>query len=284
LKKNSRIVILGGNSFVLSNFVNLLKINKIKFLLIFKKNIDLTNTNSIKKLSKILKKNDKVVFSSAIAPAKNLKMLLQNLEMCQNVFEVLKKKKIKYILYVSSDAVYSDSKKPLTEKSETKPDNFHGAMHLMREKILKLLNIKLCIVRPTLVYGTDDPHNGYGTNQFIRLAQSKKNISLFGKGEERRDHIHVNDVGNAIYFLVKKNYVGTVNLVSGKVVSFHKIAEKIKNLYNVKLRYVKRKGVMPHNGYRAFNNTLLKKILTNRSKIKNVLEWINIKEKYKRKI
>jgi hypothetical protein len=70
---------LGGNSFVLSNFVNLLKINKIKFLLIFKKNIDLTNTNSIKKLSKILKKNDKVVFSSAVAPAKNLKMLLQNL-------------------------------------------------------------------------------------------------------------------------------------------------------------------------------------------------------------
>ena len=92
-----------------------------------------------------------MIFSSAIAPVKNFKMLHQNLDMCKNVFEVLKKKKINYVLYISSDAVYSDSKKPLTEKSETRPDNFHGVMHLMRENILKLLNTRLCIVRPTLV-------------------------------------------------------------------------------------------------------------------------------------
>ena len=283
MKKKNRIVILGGNSFVLSNFIDLLKKNKINFFLVFKKNIDLTNKNSIKKLSKILKKNDKVIFSSAIAPVKNFKMLHQNLDMCKNVFEVLKKKKINYVLYISSDAVYSDSKKPLTEKSETRPDNFHGVMHLMRENILKLLNTRLCIVRPTLVYGPEDPHNGYGANQFIRLAQSKKNISLFGKGEERRDHIHVNDVGNAIYVLLKKNYVGTVNLVSGKIVSFYEIANRIKDLYKVRIKYIKRKGPMPHNGYRAFNNNLLKKHIPNKNKIKNVLDWVKLKEKYKKK-
>ena len=67
-------------------------------------------------------------------------MLIQNLDICKNVFEVLKKKKIDYLLYVSSDAVYSDSKKRLTEKSKANPDNLHGFMHLMRENILKLLN------------------------------------------------------------------------------------------------------------------------------------------------
>lgn len=283
MKKNNRIVILGGNSFVASNFINLLKKNKKKFLPIFKKNIDLTNTNSIKKLSRVLKKNDSLVFISAIAPVKNFKMLIQNLDMCKNVFEPLKKKKINYLLYVSSDAVYSDSKKRLTEQSETKPDNFHGFMHLMRENILKLLNIKLCIVRPTLVYGSNDSHNGYGPNQFIRLAQSKKDISLFGKGEEKRDHIHVNDVGNAIYFLVNKKYVGTVNLVSGNVNSFFKIAQKIKDLYKVKIKYVKRKGPMPHNGYRAFNNYLLKKILPKTNNPINIFEWVKKKEKYKRR-
>jgi len=283
LKKNNRIVILGGNSFVASNFINLLKKNKKKFLPIFKKNIDLTNTNSIKKLSRVLKKNKSLFFISAIAPVKNFKMLIQNLDMCKNVFEPLKKKKINYLLYVSSDAVYSDSKKRLTEQSETKPDNFHGFMHLMRENILKLLNIKLCIVRPTLVYGSNDSHNGYGPNQFIRLAQSKKDISLFGKGEEKRDHIHVNDVGNAIYFLVNKKYVGTVNLVSGNVNSFFKIAQKIKDLYKVKIKYVKRKGPMPHNGYRAFNNYLLKKILPKTNNPINIFEWVKKKEKYKRR-
>jgi len=282
LKKNSRIIILGGGSFVASSFISLLKKNKIKFLSISKKKIDLTNINSIKKLSNLLRINDTVVFISAAAPVKNFKMLIQNLDMCKNVFEVLKKKKIDYLLYVSSDAVYSDSKKPLTEKSKTKPDNLHGFMHLMRENILKLLNIKLCIIRPTLVYGSNDSHNGYGPNQFVRLAQSKKDIFLFGKGEEKRDHIHVYDVGNAMYFLIKKRYVGTVNLVTGTVHSFFSIAEKIKNLYKVKLKYVKRNGPMPHNGYRAFNNSLLKKILPNKNNLINIFEWLKTKEKYKK--
>ena len=100
MRKNNRIVILGGNSFVASNFINLLKKNKKKFLPIFKKNINLTNKNSIKKLSRVLKKNDSLVFISAIAPVKNFKMLIQNLDMCKNVFEALKKKKINYILYL----------------------------------------------------------------------------------------------------------------------------------------------------------------------------------------
>ena len=282
MNKDIRVIILGGNSFVASNFINLLKKNKIKHLPIFKKNIDLTKKSSIQKLSGILKKNDVLVFISAIAPVKNIKMLIQNLDMCKNVFNVLKNKKIDYLLYVSSDAVYSDSKKPISENSETKPDNLHGFMHLMRENILKLLDIKLCIVRPTLVYGCNDTHNGYGPNQFIRLAQSKKNISLFGRGEERRDHIHVNDVGNAIYFLINKEYVGTVNLVSGTVTSFFKIAQKIKDLYKVKIKYLKRSGPMPHNGYRAFNNNLLKKILLKKNNFIKIFDSINKKEKYKK--
>ena len=53
-------------------------------------------------------------------------------------------------------------------------------MYLMRENILKLLILK-CIVRPTLVYGSNDPPMVIA--KFIRNAQSKKDISLFGKGE-----------------------------------------------------------------------------------------------------
>ena len=36
-------------------------------------------------------------------------------------------------------------------------------MHLLRENYLQnLYQDKLCIVRPTLIYGSNDPHNGYG--------------------------------------------------------------------------------------------------------------------------
>ncbi len=281
MKKN-KIIILGENSFIASNLINLLKKNNHNFVTISKKKIDLTKKQSTNKLSKILKSNDILVFISAIAPVKNFRMLIQNLEICHNVFTVLKSKKIKYFLYVSSDAVYSDSKTPINEKSKTEPENLHGFMHLMRENILKLLGIKMCIVRPTLVYGASDPHNGYGPNKFVRNAQLKRNIFLFGKGEERRDHIHVNDVGEIIYLLIKKKYVGIINLVTGKVVSFFKISKKIKDIYGTPIVFKKRNGPMPHNGYRAFNNNLLKKVLPNK-KLINLLDWLDEKEIYKKK-
>ena len=92
MKKNDRIVILGAGSFVASGFIDQLKKNKIKFLSISKKKLDLTDKNSVKKLSKILKKNDTLVFISAVVPVKNFDMLNQNMEMCKNVFKVLVQK------------------------------------------------------------------------------------------------------------------------------------------------------------------------------------------------
>ena len=37
---------------------------------------------------------------------------------------------------------------------------------------------------------------------------------------------------------------------------------------------------MPHNGYRAFDNKLLKKIIPN---ITNLMDWLDLKEKYKKR-
>ena len=82
--------------------------------------------------------------------------------------------------------------------------------------------------------------------------------------------------------MINKKYVGTINLVTGRVNSFFKIAQKIKNLYNIKIKYVKRIGPMPHNGYRAFNNNLLKKILPKKYNFIKIFDSINKKEKYKK--
>ena len=132
----------------------------------------------------------------------NIEMLNKNLMMCQNIVEVLKIKKPNHLIYISSDAVYSDSKKKINEKSETSPSSLHGFMHLIRENMLNEIDCLKSFVRPTLVFGSDDPHNGYGPNKLIRCAQNDEQIVLFGKGEERRDHIHVDNV----YFLNKPSY------------------------------------------------------------------------------
>ncbi len=278
----NRIVILGSNSFIASSLKKKCIENNVKFLSISRKRLNLNSSKTPIKLVKILKPKDTVVFVAAVAPVKNLNMLSYNLKMCENIYKSLVKiKNLNHLIYVSSDAVYSDSKKKITEKSQTVPNSLHGFMHLMREKILENLNCTKCFVRPTLVYGENDPHNGYGPNQFIRNAQSNKNITLFGKGEEMRDHINVDDVGNIIYEIAKYKVSGVINAVSGNLISFRDIAKKIKKIYpKIKIKNIKRNGPMPHNGYRAFDNSFLKKKLKKISLTK-LSFWIKEKKRYK---
>ena len=67
---------------------------------------------------------------------------------------------------------------------------------------------------------------------------------------------------NVILFeCIKSNKFGIFNIASGKVNSFNKIAKLIVSLTNSKSKIfnTKRVGLMPHNGYRPFNASLIKK-------------------------
>lgn len=266
-KNLNRIVILGSNGFIASNLKN--KLNKVnrKNVSISKKEINLIQNNSYKKLAKKIKKNDIIVFIAAVAPVKSIDMLLQNLKICSNVCKALEKKTISSLIYISSDAVYSDTMKKINEFSSKSPTSLHGLMHLCRENILRQKFGKiLSILRPTLIFGKNDPHNSYGPNSFYRLAIKNKNIKIFGKGEELRDHISIGDVAASIIKVIKINNPIELNLVTGNTMSFDFIAKKIIKLTKSKSKiiYVERAGPMPHNGYRAFNNSNLKKIYKTR--------------------
>ena len=117
-----------------------------------------------------------------------------------------------------------------------------------------LPNEKLCFLRPTLVYGKGDPHNGYGPNRFIRQLKKDEDIMLFGEGEERRDHVWVEDIADIVRLVLIKKCSGIFNIATGEVISFKDLAYEIKiKLSNSKIVTSKRIGPMPHNGYRAFN-------------------------------
>tara|TARA_B100000029_G_C17483815_1_gene926484 strand:+ start:443 stop:1315 length:873 start_codon:yes stop_codon:yes gene_type:complete len=261
-KKNpKRVVILGTSGIIASNLIREIKKTNIKVLAIGRKEIDLKSKDAYRSLSNRINKSDTIVFISAEAPVKNLMMLSNNLKICSNVFKALEKKKIRQLIYVSSDAVYSDIKKKINEKSEILPTSLHGFMHMTREKILKSKFEKiLCILRPTLIYGKGDTHNGYGPNRFINLANKNKNIKLFGRGEELRDHIYIEDIVKIIIECIIKKATGVLNLASGKVYSFDYLAKAIIRLSKSKSKVLKTKrvGKMPHNGYRPFNIKSLK--------------------------
>jgi len=261
--KPKRVVVFGRTGFIAASVIKKLKKRNISVVSFSKSEIDLIKKNSIKKISKILKNEDSVLFIAAKAPVKNEKMLLENFFMLENFLIGLKNKKLSHFIYVSSDAVYSDSKILINEQSKTIPNSLHGIMHLTRENIFKvLIKTPICIVRSTLIYGNKDPHNGYGPNRFARLALKNDKIYLFGKGEELRDHIHIDDVTEIILNVILYKTIGVINACTGKVFSFYNIAKIIVRALKSKSKIISTKRVkpMPHDGYRAFNNSILKKV------------------------
>jgi nucleoside-diphosphate-sugar epimerase len=284
MKKNvnklRRVLIIGSGGFISSALEKNFTKDNIKYVGIKRSKFDLTKNTTVKKLSKLIKKKDIIIFIAAQAPVKNEEMLINNIKMIKTFVDVIKQKLPSYILYVSSDAVYSDSMGRIKETSPVEPKSLHGIMHYTREIILRnSFKGKLCIVRPTLVYGKDDPHNGYGPNQFVKLSNKKKDIKIFGNGEEQRDHIWVEDIAFLIKKLLLLKKEGVYNLVTGRVMSFKKIAEIVKvdksNKKNIKIVKVKRNAPMPHNGWRAFDNSKIKKVLP-KFKFKKFIEVLHL--------
>jgi len=258
-----RVVILGGG-FISSRVENIFIKTKTNYLRLNSKKLDLANPESIPILKSLIKKNDHIFLVASKAPVKTFDMIIYNLKILHSVCLGINSDFISKITYLSSDAVYSDTKFKITENSKVNPESLHGYMHLLRENYLKkIFKKKLCIARATLVYGHTDPHNGYGPNKFVRQLKKNNIISLFGKGEEKRDHIYVDDLAEMLSKLVFNNFFGTINLATGNVLSFHDIAKTILSLTkenSQKLVFLKRTAPMPHNGYRAFDISLLKKL------------------------
>ena len=183
-------------------------------------------------------------------------MLQDNIKLAANIVAALVASPVAHVVNVSSDAVYADQAEPLTEASCAAPSSYHGVMHLAREVMFAAeLSTDLAILRPSLLYGADDPHNGYGPNRFRRQANAGEDITLFGEGEERRDHVFIDDVAELVFRVLTHRSVGVLNTATGEVHNFRDIAEKVRALAgaDVAVAGSPRVGPMPHNGYRPFD-------------------------------
>ncbi len=258
-----RTVILGAAGFVGAATAAAVRASGGEVLSLGRGELDLLASDAADRLAGMLKPADALVFISAKAPVKNNEMLLDNIRMGDTVCRAVAASPVAHLLYVSSDAVYGDTPVPLNEASAPAPGSLHGAMHLTREVMLQqnLPQIPLCILRPTLIYGASDPHNGYGPNRFRRLAGEGSPIRLFGEGEELRDHVLVDDVARLLQLILAHRSTGILNAASGIVTSFRRLAEMAVAAAGreVKIEGSPRNGPMPHNGYRPFDIAAIQK-------------------------
>ena len=78
---------------------------------------------------------------------------------------------------------------------------------------------------------------------------------LFGQGEERRDHVSIDDVAEIVVRVLMRRSQGALNIATGEVHSFRSIAEMVAAFapQPVAINSRPRIGPMPHDGYRPFD-------------------------------
>jgi UDP-glucose 4-epimerase len=254
--KPRRVVIMGARGFVGNAIATRLERHKVPVLRLSHHDIDLLVPGAVESLVARLETGDAFVAVSALAPCRNARMLRDNVTMALAMVDAAAQVSLAHIVNISSDGVYADGPVPLTEDSPAAPTSLHGAMHLARELMFTTsVKAPLAILRPSLLYGAGDPHNGYGPNRFRRLAAKGEPIVLFGDGEERRDHVLVDDVAELATRVLNRRSTGTLNVATGTVTSFREIAEMVVKIAGkpVTIRGTPRSGPMPHNGYRPFD-------------------------------
>ncbi len=252
-----RVVVLGSGGFVGGAIADRLAAEGCQILRLGRAELDLLSDRASDRLADCLRDNDSLVVVSASAPCRTPSQLSANIQMVEAVASALERRNVTHMAYISSDAVYADSDRPLTERSCAEPASLHGVMHLGREIVMRVAarETPLAILRPTLIFGSGDPHNGYGPNHFRRLAAKGEPIVLFGEGEELRDHVWIGDVAEIACRVLFHCSAGILNLATGHVVTFREIAEAVSKQFGSEAPIERRPraGLAPHGGYRAFD-------------------------------
>ncbi|MDB5362925.1 MAG: NAD-dependent epimerase/dehydratase family protein [Rhodospirillales bacterium] len=252
-----RVVVMGARGFIGGAITRRLIATGVPTLALGRSDVDLLAANAWSALAAQLRAGDVFVAVSALAPVKTLEMLQANITMMSAMTRALRAVPIAHVLNIGSDAVFADLPLPLTETSTKEPGSYHGFMHAMREVAFAETGLPLATLRPTLVYGVGDPHDGYGPNRFLRLVRERKDIVLFGEGEERRDHVVLEDVAELACRMILQRSRGSLNCATGDVWSFREVASLATSLVDTPVRIIgsPRQGPMPHNGLRPFDPT-----------------------------
>lgn len=254
----ARAVVVGAGGFVGSTIVAALAQAAIPTLGLTRGEADLLAPGGGDALKARLSCDDAVIFVSAIAPAKTAAQLLANLRMTEAAGAVFAALPPAHLLYISSDAIYADEANPVTERSPVAPTTMHGMMHATRELMLRSeYRGPFACLRPTLIYGAADPHSGYGPNRFRRQAAKGEPITIFGDGEEKRDHVAVEDVARLAVRILLHRSSGTLNAATGVATSFRDIAHIVAAQFAspAQVQSVPRPGPRPHLLHRFFDIT-----------------------------
>ena len=284
LKKTDKILIAGQEGMVGSAIYNLLKRKKYKIIECRRKYLDFTNYS---KVSLFLKKKKPNILINAAGKVGGIldnatypiDYLNKNILIGLNIINLSYKYKIKKVINLGSACIYPKiTKLPIKEEyllsSYLEKTNEAYAL-------AKIITLKLCeyykkikkknfiSIQPCNLYGENDNYDLKSSHVIPALIKKfyeakinkKSKVIIWGSGKSKREFMHVNDLANAIFFLLKKNTNETfLNIGTNQEITIKNLANKIKKITGFKGKILFDKNLPDGQMRRVLDSTKLKKM------------------------
>jgi len=232
-ERPERVVLLGGSGFIGSHIARSLTEEGIDTYSVRSSDLDLNSQHAREMLVDIIRPTDSIVMLAALRLGRkhDEDAFLANIAMATNLCHVVRVKGCVHMVYISSDSVYPFNPDPICEVTAPLATSLYSLMHIAREWLFsRIEELPVAILRVSQVYGCGDPHNAYGPNRMVRSAVQDGRVSLFGSGEETRDHVHVNDVARLVVGVLARRSQGVLNVATGRSISFSALAQIVKDV------------------------------------------------------
>ena len=200
---------------------------------------DITKISDIEKITGdqeiVIHLAAKISVSESITNPSNT--FLVNINGTRNILEFCEKSKINHIIVASSAAVYGEGNQytKIIETQKLNPISPYGESKMKMEqeieKFVKNKNLTCTILRFFNIYGLNQSDEYAGViSKFLKKANQKEDLEIFGDGLQTRDFVSINDVVNSINNAVELKKSGIYNIATGESISIKKLAEKIINI------------------------------------------------------
>lgn len=220
-----------------------------KYNFIFYKQ-DITNSKAFEKWLKLNKNINIFINFAAITSKKDCekfksKALNVNYKGVVSLLKILNKNDLDnfcYFLSLSSSHVFKKSNRILNENSLKQPNNYYGVSKLLMEKYIHKnkynYKFKIGIARIFNYFTSDTKKNFFINDVLKRLKFKKKKKITFKSVDTYRDFVNIDELINALDFLLKNKLVGDYNISSGQKYLLKDIIKEINIKYKKELKFI----------------------------------------------
>ena len=253
-----KLLILGKTGMVGSSILRLAKKKYFNILSPSRQELDLFDKKKVQKYFCKQKPNIIILAAARVGGIYandnySADFIYENILIQTNVISAAHEEQIEKLVFLASSCIYpKQSRQPIKEeyllsgKLEKTNESYAVAKISgikMIEAFRKQYNDNFISVMPTNIYGINDSFHTMNSHvvpalilKFYNAVINKNNkVVLWGTGKAKRDLLYVDDLADAILYIVNHyNKKDLINIGSGEEISIKLLAKKISNIFNYK--------------------------------------------------